>query len=289
MKFIITESHFKHYIKVISESDNLNYYDDEDFIEVFFEYFRPWVRENHGKDIGKFPLSYLLKKYYLEFIKSYDINTNIYDDEYWSTRQLVEIGKWFVGNRQHKLPTLLPSHKFTEKFAKQINSIIKSLRLPDWLTFSFTEENPYVIHVRLTVDFEKLMVSDYTEKDAHDFFEEFKEYLETYMGIEFGYPSHGQLEITDDIILKNNERFLDKKFIQKLKSEIKSVPSGDKIHSIKIQTTYKGLHITLSFKSEMNYYSWSSRRGPSRGDIRDSVIEKLKELGFNESKFNVNY
>jgi hypothetical protein len=39
----------------------------------------------------------------------------------------------------------------------------------------------------------------------------------------------------------------------------------------------------------MNYYSWSSRRGPSRGDIRDSVIEKLKELGFNESKFNVNY
>ena len=68
MKYIITESHFNHYLHIIAEQEEeLDYYDDEDFIEIFFEYFRPWVKSTHGEDAGRYPMSYLLKKYYIEF------------------------------------------------------------------------------------------------------------------------------------------------------------------------------------------------------------------------------
>ena len=122
----------------------LNEYDDEDFIEVFFEYFRPWVKSTHGEDVGRYPMSYLLKKYFVEFCKYVGLDVDD-DDEYWAERQLVEIGKAFVEKRQHKLPNLRPSVKFTERYSKPINYIIKSLKMPSWMTFNFKETTPYKV------------------------------------------------------------------------------------------------------------------------------------------------
>ena len=129
MKYFITESHFKEYVRLLSEQDDHDYlddYDDEDFIEVFFEYFRPWVKTNHGEDSSRYPMSYLLKKYFVEFSKYVGSEEFDDDDDYWSTSQLEQIGREIVIRLQHKLPSLLPSHKFTEKYAKQIDVIFKS-------------------------------------------------------------------------------------------------------------------------------------------------------------------
>jgi hypothetical protein len=63
----LTESELIKVINRIVESYNDDTYDDEDYVEVFFHYFRPWVKKNHGDEIGEYPLSYLVKKHVAEF------------------------------------------------------------------------------------------------------------------------------------------------------------------------------------------------------------------------------
>ena len=60
MEIIINESQ---YSKIIYENVNLRDYYTEDFVEVFYEKFRPWIRINHGDEVGKYPMSFLIKKY----------------------------------------------------------------------------------------------------------------------------------------------------------------------------------------------------------------------------------
>ena len=55
------------YIKILSEDINLSEYSDEDFVEVFVMEFRPWIRKNHGDEVGQYPMSLLVKKYIREF------------------------------------------------------------------------------------------------------------------------------------------------------------------------------------------------------------------------------
>ena len=101
MKYIITESHFKHYVSVITEQedddedDELELYTSEDFIEVFFNYFRPWIKSNHGDEVGQYPLSYLLKKYYQDFCKYSGVDIDD-DDEFNYYSDLVTMGKSLV-------------------------------------------------------------------------------------------------------------------------------------------------------------------------------------------------
>ena len=45
MEIIINKNQ---YSKIISENINLADYYMEDFVEVFYEKFRPWIKINHG-------------------------------------------------------------------------------------------------------------------------------------------------------------------------------------------------------------------------------------------------
>ena len=65
----LTESELIKVVSRIVESYTDDMYNDEDYVEVFLQYFRPWVRKNHGDEIGEYPLSYLTKKYMAEFAK----------------------------------------------------------------------------------------------------------------------------------------------------------------------------------------------------------------------------
>ena len=285
MKYIITESHFNHYVKVLSEQ-SLSDYDDEDFIEVFFEYFRPWIKENHGDDVGKYPLSYLLKKYFIDFMKTLDSEYDD-DDYYYTTRQLRDAGKYLVTLRQHKLPSLLPSTKFTEKYAKQISHILKLLKLPEWLTVSFEEVDTYHVIVVLTIDVEKLLYSKetvYDEGDSlklpYDYYNEIETFFETYMGMSKGSPLHGEIDLGYRTVLRNTEIFKNAKFGKELKQKIKSLPESYGIHSIKISINENGLmNIQLSFQRN---FGWSRKDG-----VRDSVNELISGLGFNEDYVRV--
>jgi hypothetical protein len=280
MKYIISESHFNHYIRIISEQEqDLRDYDDEDFIEVFFEYFRPWVRATHGDDASKYPMSYLLKKYYVEFCRY--VGLEVADDEdYYGYRQLTDIGKKFVTARQHKLPTLRPSVKFTEKYAKQIEHIIRMLKLPEWLTISLEERSPYTVEMYLNIDFTGMMRSkDKSEKKPYEYGNEFEEYLTNYMGVEMGNPSHGELSFSSVARVNNTDEFTNVKNQKKLKSEMKSMSLGKYIHSIGIIIKDTGLRVELSFKRN-TYYGLKQK-------VRDEILKLFADLGYNENRINI--
>jgi hypothetical protein len=281
MKYIISESHFNHYVRIISEQEeDLNDYDDEDFIEVFFEYFRPWVKSTHGDDAGKYPMSYLLKKYYIEFCRYIGLEVDD-DDDYYGYSQLSNIGRQFVTSRQHKLPTLRPSVKFTEKYARQIEHIIRMLKLPEWLTVSFEELSPYNVEMSLNVDFTGMMRSkDESEKTPNDYGTEFEEYLTKYMGVEIGNPSHGQLYFSFVSRLNNTDEFTNVNSQKKLKSQMKSMSLGQFIHSITISIKDTGLRVDLSFKRSSGFRT--------KQMVREDIQKLFTDLGYNGDKVRVN-
>ena len=261
MKYIITESHFKHYVSVITEQeddddyDELESYTDEDFIEVFFNYFRPWIKSNHGDEVGQYPLSFLLKKYYQEFCKYLSVDD---EEEYYNSDDLVKIGKALIKKEQHKLPTLRPVYKFTEKYSRQIQTLLKFLNMPEWLTVSFEERSPHKVIMSFNVDFPSMMKIGGGEENISTYFNEFTEQLENYMGIKLGSSSHGDLDIENTMSLNGINEFSGPKFQKELKTQIKSLRMGHRdIHSIKISLSDRGMIVVLNFKRDVG---WSERR-----------------------------
>ena len=283
MKYIITESHFKHYVSVITEQedddddDELESYTDEDFIEVFFNYFRPWIKSNHGDEVGQYPLSLLLKKYYQEFCKYSGVDIDD-DDEYYNSNDLDKIGKALIKKEQHKLPTLRPVSKFTEKNSRQIQPLLKFLNMPEWLTVSFEEYSPFKVMMTFNIDFPSMMKIGGVE-NISTYFDEFTEQLKNYMGIKVGSPSHGDLDIENTMSLNGINEFSNPKFQKELKSQIKSLRMGHRdIHSIKISLSDKGMTVQINFGRRVG---WSERR--------QSVvaIKDFLSTMYSEDKINV--
>ena len=280
MKYIITESHFKHYVSVITEQedddDELESYTDEDFIEVFFNYFRPWIKSNHGDEVGQYPLSLLLKKYYQEFCKYLGVDD---EEEYYNSDDLVTIGKALIKKEQHKLPTLRPVSKFTEKYSRQIQSLLKFLNMPKWLTVSFEEYSPFKVTMTFNIDFPSMMKIGGGEDNISTYFYEFTEQLENYMGIKLGSPSHGDLDIENTMSLNGINEFSKPKFQKELKAQIKSLRMGHRdIHSIKITLSDRGMIVQINFGRSVG---WSERR--------QSVvaIKDFLSTMYSEDKINV--
>lgn len=63
----LNETELEKLIIMISENIDLSDYKDEDFLEVFINHFRPWVKLKHGDEVGEYPMSLLVTKYFDEF------------------------------------------------------------------------------------------------------------------------------------------------------------------------------------------------------------------------------
>jgi hypothetical protein len=288
MKYIITESHFKHYVSVITEQedddedDELELYTSEDFIEVFFNYFRPWIKSNHGDEVGQYPLSYLLKKYYQDFCKYSGVDIDD-DDEFNYYSDLVTMGKSLVKKKQHKLPTLRPTSKFTEKYSRQIQSLLKFLNMPEWLTVSFEERSPYKVIMSFNIDFPSMMKIGGGENNISTYFNEFTEQLEKYMGIKLGSPSHGELDINKTMLLNGVDEFSKPKFQKELKTQIKSLRMGNRdidIYSIKISLSDRGMTVKINFGRRTVYHE--------KQNYTNAIRDFLSTM-YSEDKIRVTY
>ena len=154
----LTESELIKVINRIVESYGDDTYDDEDYVEVFLHYFRPWIRANHGDEVGEYPLSFLVKKYISEFAQSNDINPEYVIFGYRNNlANAANIGKKLVQQGKHKLPTLRSQEMFTEKYKKPLEYFLTELNLPDFIKVEFIEQTPYNVYVKLDVDWEGLI------------------------------------------------------------------------------------------------------------------------------------
>ena len=276
----LTESELIKVINRIVESYSDDVYNDEDYVEVFFHYFRPWVKKNHGDEIGEYPLSYLVKKYIGEFALDNGINpdNNIFSYKN-NLANAANVGKNLVKQGKHKLPSLRSQEKFTEKYKKPLEFFVSELNLPDFIKFELIEENPYNILVIFDVNWEGLIKYQGTEKVKPDaVVKELTQRISDFLGIEIGNPTYGQLSLKLKKDYVGIDEWIKKTLNKEIKKKFRELPNSRILHAIKFETkSYElGGELKLSFKS------WYGRN-----DFIKNAKELLQSMGYNTNILNV--
>ena len=257
----------------MSDSNNvdLSEYTDEDFLEVFFEKFRPWVRATHGEEAATMPMSYLISKYIKEFGQLYSPR------EAWGgvTRKAIYIGQKIVEKGERQLTSLRPQHNFLEKYAKPIKFFIDELNLPDFVEVKFNERSPYKVRMDVIVDFEDLLKYDGDLPSVGELSSKFKQFLTNYLGIDLGKAAHGglNLETPDYAINKYEERWVKDDLNKIIKKEIKKLPSAASIRGIKFIPSDKLGTSHIQMLKHGGYYRL--------GNIKTEIENLLSSLGYN--------
>ena len=265
------------FVSMLIEQVNLAGYTDEDFIEVFVNLFRPWVKSNHGDEVGKYPMSYLVKKYIDEFLTDIKVDVDI---RYISgLNRFVKIGREIVRGGIYQLPSLNSGKKFTEQYKKHLEFIISTLNLPEYITLKFTEDTPNKVYGEAIVDFQKLIKSQDNSPTIRQISINLTKFFEDYLGIEFGSPVHGKL----DFYLNSTPTYVGlnewtkNEFNKNIKKQIKQLPSAERnISSLKLI-----LDNHSSLKAEIKIGWKRDARWGEHIKIKEEVRNILKSMGYN--------
>ena len=271
----LTESDLNRIVKTVLENFNPSEYEDEDFVEVFLNYFRPWIKKTHGDEVGQYPLSLLIKTHINEFIDDYGIENN--SRYYGSWRNMANVGRELAIKGVHRMPNLKKEGLFLEKYKKAITFFINRLNLPEWITFDLIEESPYVVRGNFKVDWDKA-IRDKSEKtyNAHNLSQEFIDGLTNFAGIVLGSPAHGRLDlnIRNSFEYDGVDEWVKNTLNKEIKKKIRALPNSHVLHSVKFNTAGSsvGGYIALTYKSSAWRYS---------GDFTKDVRELMSSLGYN--------
>jgi hypothetical protein len=258
----------------MSDSNNvdLSEYTDEDFLEVFFEKFRPWVKSTHGEEAATMPMSFLTSKYIDEFARLYISRSKVFGN---ITRKAVQIGRAIVEKGERQLTSLRPQYNFLEKYTKPIKFFMEELNLPDFVEIKFSEPKPYYVKMDVIVDFEDLLKYDGDLPSVGQIGSKFKEFLTNYLGIDLGKATYGglNLETPTRTINKYEDRWVKDDLNKIIKKEIKKLPSAANIRGIKFIPSDKLGTSHIQMLKHGGYYRL--------GNIKTEIENLLSSLGYN--------
>ena len=279
---ILTESELIKVVNRIVESYSDDTYDDEDYVEVFLQYFRPWIRANHGDEVGEYPLSFLVKKYIAEFAEANGIRPEevIYGYRNNLTNS-ANIGKRLVKMGKHKLPSLRSQEKFTERYKKPLDFFVAQLGLPEFIKLNFTEKTPFNVEVEFLINWEGL-IKYQGEGTFHTdrIKKEIRDKIQGFLGVEFGNPVHGQLKLDfGRPQYVGVDEWVKKTLNKEIKKAVRGLPRAPlMLHAIKFETNNPSMggELKLSFKS------WNGRN-----EFIRTVKELLQSMGYNTNILKV--
>jgi len=280
----LTESDLEKVVRTVLESFNPKEYQDEDFIEVFVNYFRPWVKKTHGDEIGQYPISLLIKNHMKEFAEDYGV-VDVVTGYYGAYRSMANVGRELAQKGVHKMPSLKNEGLFLEKYKKAITFFTDRLELPEWITLNLTEDSPYVVNGFFSVDFDK-SIRDKSEKNyrASDLSVEFINTLTNFLGIETGSVTHGKLDlnINGGFTYQDVDEWVKQTLNKEIKKKIRALPNSHVLHSVKFNTSTNNVGglINLTFKSS----AWRHT-----STFTEEVRELLESLGYNTDRLRVQH
>jgi hypothetical protein len=280
----LTESELINLIGRIVEDVDVSNYSEEDFIGAFISVFKPWVIKNHGEELSDYPLSYLSKKYSDEFMDfiNYPSGERIYRNS------ALAIGRHILQKELHSYKNLQQTTRFTEKFKKPLDAMIRTLNLPDYLSVEMKEYDPYEVHARMIVDFPKLLKSNINPDEVEKpgaYLVKLRDKVINFLGPKIGNAKFGELEFSN-IVPTNNEtvdEWVKKVLNKEIKKKIKELPDAkDFLHSIKFEPYLRNLKgdITLTFKQR-----YSRNFNPNQFVVE--VKKLLSNMGYSENILRV--
>jgi len=275
-KITLNKSEMIKFVSMIVEQVNLDGYTDEDFVEVFVNLFRPWVKSKHGDEVGRYPMSYLIKKHLEEFASDNKIELQrFYGGD---LKKIIEIGRQIVRNGAYQLPSLNTNKKFTERFKKPFLFLVDNLKLPDFINLKFDEETPNRVRGEVIVDFPKMIKSSDGPKSPYTISKKLLKSFEDYLGVEFGSPVHGKLDfyLNTTPTYVGLDEWIKKEFNKNIKKQIKELPLAERnISSLKfiLSTNHLKGEIKIGWKRDSR---WNDQR-----IVKDSVKEILSNMGYN--------
>ena len=254
---------------IIEQVQNLDDYAEEDFIEAFLVTFRQWVTEKLGDESKKYPLSYLLRKYGNEFEKSMDFSTG-YDREYsgLDKYRMVSAAKNIVRKGKFYLPSLSPTTKFTEKYKKLLSHFFEGINMPDYVSLDIQENEPNKVYLKFSADFQKMITDQESGRSINpdSILFKLKDFLKNYGGVEFGNPNYGEVQMrASKLEYIGLDEWVKKVLNKKLKKEIKVLPHGNWIHSIRFEPYAGSAEMKIIFKDDFRY------------NLRNKVLSDIKE------------
>ncbi len=271
------------YNNIIFESIDVTQYNDEDFVEVFVMEFRPWIRKNHGDEVGEYPMSLLVKKYINEFAKEFGLSSN--ELRYGNTlNQMRLIGREIARKGIRQLPSLSKNFMFTEKFKKVIDYFISEYDLPDFVKIHLEETSPFRVRGWMEVDFESAMKYNGNIKELHTFPKEFTNLVTSYLGFEVGSPVHGKIDFnfSNSVRFTGVEEWVKNVLNKKIKKEIKTLSNRDSLHSMKFNTNDSAIRGEILLVYTRN--SWYS----NQITFKEEFKKYLESLGYNPMRLIVN-
>jgi hypothetical protein len=278
----LTEQDIKRIANIVKEQIDVSEYEDSDFIEVFVKYFRPWIKKFHGDEVGEYPMSHLITKYLKDFNTDYGIDIN--DIHYRSDLlKIIEIGKALVVKGSHKLPSLKRQGTFLEKYNKGLKVLVEYLDLPKFMEIKFREDKPYNVSVWIETDFNEMLKYDGEVKDNSKYMNELKNNISSFLGIEYGLPSHGnlQLQTNSPYYLGGEEEWVKNIFNKKIKTAIKNLPNAKyTVHSTKLIVHRNSFSAEIILTFRQGNWRFAS-------DIKESAKEVLLSMGYDPKRLQL--
>jgi hypothetical protein len=263
----LTEERIQKIISIVKEA--VNDYADEDYLEAFLITFRQWITEKLGDESKKYPLSLLLNKYGSEFEDAVGLKDSYYghDEETYSPYRLKRVARDLVKKGKYVLPNLRVEEKFTEKYKKIISHFLRQIEIPDYVTVKFTEDKPNEVTISADVDFPTMIKQpNFKRVSVSNIEHKLREYLENYVGVEFGNPVYGKVHMSmGKLNFVGLDEWVKNVLNKKIKKDIKAI-APNLIHGIRFETFGGKATLKVVFKDS----GWG-RRSDAIKKIRDYV------------------
>ena len=254
----------------------------EDFQDYWGQFLRFYAKES-GKDISsKVPISYLDKLFRDEIIEKYELDTSRY-----SSNRIIPLTQQLIQKGAIEFETFRPEEKFTEKYASPLSKIISRIKINPKYKITIGEEKPNEVYVRVNIDTEDwLKLSNEEKRQANNFHGELKTNIQKFLGVEFGSPAHGKLNMNGyGANVMNGDEWIKNVMNKKIKKEIKESIFNEYIQRMSIKITNDKLKISI--------ISPRNRRMNRYWEVRTQFEKFMKDLfekyGYNKDSFELDF
>jgi hypothetical protein len=252
-----------------------------DLEDYWYQFLRFYAKETGKNFSSKVPISYLDKILRAEIVEKYELDVPRYlqGSSPSLTKQLIKKGAI-------EFETFRPEQKFTEKYEKALSKIISKININPKYNVRLSEERPNEVRLDIGINIEdwlKLSLKD--KQEANNFSGILRTNILKLLGIEFGSPAHGKLQINDyGTTIKGVDEWITKVMNKKIKKEIKSSDFGKSIQRMSIKVDRDKLSISI-VQPRWGGFGYGDRRT----NFEKFVDDLFEKYGYNKESVDLRF